>query len=194
MIRFGLRLAVAGGREALTRLVIIAAAVALGVGLLLATLAGVNARQRADHPVRLAVPQTPVDAAGGDAGSAVVVDCGRTTSTASRSSGSTSPRPARARRSRRASRRLPGPGEYYASPALRDAAGRHPGRPARRPLPRRELGTIGPAALPAPDALLVIVGRTPDEVAALPGADAGHQHRRDPATAPAAAPASTPTA
>jgi hypothetical protein len=43
MIGFGLRLAVAGGREALTRLVIIAAAVSVGAGLLLATLAGVNA-------------------------------------------------------------------------------------------------------------------------------------------------------
>ena len=43
MIRFGLRLALAGGREALTRLVVIAAAVALGAGFLLATVAGVNA-------------------------------------------------------------------------------------------------------------------------------------------------------
>jgi hypothetical protein len=42
MIRLGLRLAVAGGREAIVRLVIIAVAVALGVGLLLATVAGVN--------------------------------------------------------------------------------------------------------------------------------------------------------
>ena len=32
--------------------------------------------------------------------------------------------------------RLPGPGEYYASPALGDAAAHHPGRRARRPLPR----------------------------------------------------------
>ena len=43
MIRLGLRLTVAGGREALTRLALIAIAVAVGVGLLLATLAGLNA-------------------------------------------------------------------------------------------------------------------------------------------------------
>ncbi|MEV0721021.1 ABC transporter permease, partial [Asanoa sp. NPDC050611] len=43
MIGLGLRLAVAGGREAATRLVVVACAVALGTGLLLATLAGINA-------------------------------------------------------------------------------------------------------------------------------------------------------
>jgi hypothetical protein len=43
VIRFGLRLTLRGGREALTRLGIIVAAVALGVGLLLVTLAGINA-------------------------------------------------------------------------------------------------------------------------------------------------------
>jgi hypothetical protein len=42
MIRLGLRLAVAGGREAIGRLVIIAAAVALGCGLLLTTLGALN--------------------------------------------------------------------------------------------------------------------------------------------------------
>jgi hypothetical protein len=43
MIRLGLRLTVGGGREAIVRLVIIAAAVALGSSLLLITLAGINA-------------------------------------------------------------------------------------------------------------------------------------------------------
>ena len=43
MIRLGLRLAVAGGREAITRLALIAAAVAIGSGLLLTTLASTNA-------------------------------------------------------------------------------------------------------------------------------------------------------
>jgi hypothetical protein len=45
VIRLGLRLAVAGGREAVLRLVVIAAAVALGVGMLLGILAAVNAVQ-----------------------------------------------------------------------------------------------------------------------------------------------------
>src|SRR3982074_1050576 len=42
MISFGLRLTLRGGREAAVRLVVTAAAVALGVGLLLVTLAAVN--------------------------------------------------------------------------------------------------------------------------------------------------------
>ena len=43
MIRLGLRLTVSGGREAAARLAVIAAAVALGVGLLLSILAAINA-------------------------------------------------------------------------------------------------------------------------------------------------------
>ncbi len=54
MIRFGLRLTVAGGREAVTRLVIIAAAVAIGVGLLLAPRSPASTRSTPRTPVRLA--------------------------------------------------------------------------------------------------------------------------------------------
>src|SRR6516162_9476348 len=43
MIPLGLRLTISGGREALTRLVILAVAVGLGVGLLLTTVAATNA-------------------------------------------------------------------------------------------------------------------------------------------------------
>jgi hypothetical protein len=43
VIPLALRLTVAGGREALARLVAIVLAVAIGVALLLATLAGINA-------------------------------------------------------------------------------------------------------------------------------------------------------
>ena len=43
MIPLGLRLVVNGGREAITRLVILAVAVGLGVGLLLTALAATNA-------------------------------------------------------------------------------------------------------------------------------------------------------
>jgi hypothetical protein len=43
VIGLGLRLTVAGGKEALTRLAMIAIAVAIGVVLLLTTLAGLNA-------------------------------------------------------------------------------------------------------------------------------------------------------
>jgi hypothetical protein len=43
MIRLGFRLTLGGGRDAAARLVMIAIAVALGVALLLTTLAGINA-------------------------------------------------------------------------------------------------------------------------------------------------------
>jgi hypothetical protein len=43
VIRLGLRLAVSGGREAVVRLVIVGAAVGIGVGLLLTVVAAVNA-------------------------------------------------------------------------------------------------------------------------------------------------------
>src|SRR5258708_28701850 len=62
----------------------------------------------------------------------------------------------------------PGPGQYYASPALaallrstpaNQLAGRYPGHLA---------GTIGDAALPSPNSLVIIVGRTPAQLAHTP--------------------------
>ena len=43
MIKLGLRLTFNGGREAVSRLIIIALAVMVGVAMLLATVAGINA-------------------------------------------------------------------------------------------------------------------------------------------------------
>lgn len=48
MIRLGLRLTLNGGREAAVRLAVTATAVALGVGMLLVTLAGINAIRAQD--------------------------------------------------------------------------------------------------------------------------------------------------
>jgi hypothetical protein len=64
--------------------------------------------------------------------------------------------------------RDPGPGQYYASPALAalirgtpasQLAGRYPGHLA---------GVIGDAALPSPDSLVIIVGRSPAQLADAP--------------------------
>ncbi len=64
----------------------------------------------------------------------------------------------------------PAPGQYYASPALaallrstpaNQLAGRYPGHLA---------GTIGDAALPSPDSLVIVVGRTPAQLAHTPTA------------------------
>ena len=97
-------------------------------------------------------------------------------------------RPARTRRCRPASRGCPGPGEYYASPALADLLARRARRATSATASRA--GRPAPSATPRcprPDSLIVIVGRTPDEVAALPDAVQVNRHRRPiRPTAPAA--------
>ncbi|MFF4650653.1 FtsX-like permease family protein [Streptomyces sp. NPDC001380] len=66
--------------------------------------------------------------------------------------------------------RLPAPGEYYASPApaglIRDTPA---GQPGDR-FPGRFAGAIGDAALPSPDSLIAVIGRTPDAVKGAPTA------------------------
>ena len=166
MIGFGLRLAVAGGREALTRLVVIAAAVAIGAGLLLATLAGVNA---VNAQLTRYASLYPGASTGGGADPLwwstredffrgqefERVDVAAT--------GSGSPTPV-------GIPRTPGPGEFYVSPALATLLATVPAAELGDRYPGRNLGTIGPAALTSPNSLLVIVGHTPDEVAKLPNA------------------------
>ncbi|RAO07093.1 FtsX-like permease family protein [Micromonospora noduli] len=165
MIRFGLRLAVAGGREALTRLIVIAAAVAVGSGLLLTTLAGVNA---VNSQLTRYASMYP-NASTGDAdplwwstrqdyfhGEQIIrIDVAAT--------GSTAPTPV-------GIPTTPGPGEYYASPAFRELLAAHSADQLGDRYPGRDLGTVGPAALTSPDTLLVIAGGAPDQVAKLPAA------------------------
>jgi hypothetical protein len=163
MIGFGLRLAVAGGREAITRLVIIAAAVAVGAGLLLATLAGVNA---VNAQLTRYASMYPMETAGGSAdpllwstredffhGTQIIrIDVAAT--------GPNAPTPV-------GIPRTPGPGEYYASPALQKLLAATPADQLGDRYPGRDLGTVGRAALTSPDTLLAIVGGTPDQVGKL---------------------------
>ncbi|MGC5321249.1 FtsX-like permease family protein [Micromonospora arida] len=164
MIRFGLRLALAGGREALTRLIVIAAAVAIGSGLLLTTLAGVNA---VNAQLTRYASVYPNASTGGDAdplwwstredyfhGKQIIrIDVAATGPNAPTPTGVPS---------------TPGPGEYYASPALRKLLAAHPADQLADRYPGRDIGTVGPAGLTSPDTMLVIRGGTPDEVATLP--------------------------
>jgi hypothetical protein len=163
MITFALRMAVAGGREAITRLVIIAAAVAVGAGLLLATFAGVNAVNAQLTRYASLYPEAST------AGAAPLwwsfrqdffhseqilrIDVAAT--------GPASPTPI-------GIPRTPGPREFYASPALATLLAAAPADELGDRYPGRFLGTIGPAALTSPGTLMVIVGHTPDEVAAMP--------------------------
>lgn len=166
MIGFSLRLAVAGGREAVTRLVVIAAAVAVGVGLLVSALAGINAVETQN--ARYAWLNTAVDSTqDGPLWWRLASDyyqgqtIGRVDVAAT---GPEAPVPP-------GIPRLPGPGEFYASPALTDLLRATPGDQLGDRFPGRQAGTIGPSALPAPDSLIIVVGRTPEEVSRLPDAE-----------------------
>ena len=169
MIRLGLRLTLGSGREAALRVFVTAVAVALGVGLLLAALAGVNGLKaqtdrgawldtsaQASRPTstsgRLwwmsgldqfgnqAIDQVNVAAAGPDA-----------------------PVPP-------GIAHLPGPGEYLASPALSALLKSEPANELRDRYQGHQIGTIGAAALPSPNSLIIVVGHTARQLSQAPGA------------------------
>ncbi len=167
MIPLGLRLVVSGGREAVTRLLVLAVAVGLGVGLLLTAVAATNAVSawNARHawfwtgtssvspgPARAGIAPLWWHPSGDtfDGQQVSRFDVAAT--------GASSPVPPGITHD-------PGPGQYYASPALvallrstpaAQLAGRYPGRLA---------GSIGDAALPSPNSLVIIIGRTPAQLA-----------------------------
>ncbi|WBP90141.1 FtsX-like permease family protein [Kitasatospora cathayae] len=169
MIPFSLRLAVSGGREAVARLLMIAAAVAIGVGLLLSTFSSLNAIDRANER------QLWMNTGAKGATAAAAADPlwwgarmdyyrGKTVFRADLApTGPTSPVvPGLSR--------LPAPGEYYASPALQELLRDSPAVELGDRFPGRLAGTLGDDALPSPDTLALVVGRTADEVKALPRA------------------------
>jgi hypothetical protein len=171
LIPLGLRLVIGGGREALTRLIVLAAAVGLGVGLLLTAVAATNAATAWNNshawfwtgtafvPAGPAAPGTaPLWwQPSGDTFDGQTINRFDVAAT-----GTSSPVPPGITRD-------PGPGQYYASPALaallrstpaNQLAGRYPGRLA---------GVIGDAALPSPDSLAIIIGYTPAQLAGAQG-------------------------
>lgn len=192
MIRFGLRLTLTGGREAATRLLVIAGAVALGVGLLLSVVAGLNAAKQQN--LRYAWLNTAVVSADPDpsAGSAEpsasssgdglwwllredyhdARSIGRIDVAAL---GPDAPVPP-------GLPRLPGPGEFYVSPALGDLLRDTPAAELGDRFPGQQVGVIGPAGLPSPESLLVVVGRTPAELEPLGAVRVDRLMTGDPAT------------
>jgi len=168
MIRLGLRLTLGSGREAALRVLVTAAAVALGVGLLLAALAGVNGlHAQTDRGAWL---DTSAQAS-------------RATSTSDRlwwlsstdqfgtqaidqvdvaAAGPKAPVPP-------GIPHLPGPGEYYASPALTTLLQSEPANELRDRYPGRQIGTIGAGALPSPNSLIIVIGHTARQLSQVPG-------------------------
>jgi hypothetical protein len=65
---------------------------------------------------------------------------------------------------------LPGAGQYYASPALTALIASHPANELGDRFPGRQIGTIGAAALPSPDSLVIVIGHTSHQLSQAPGA------------------------
>ena len=168
MIALGLRLVVSGGREAITRLVILAVAVGLGVGLLLTVAATTNALAAWNGRqawMWTGTQWTPAGPAGpaplwwhptGDTYNGLSITRFDVAAT-----GPTSPVPPGIPRD-------PAPGQYYASPALAALLRDTPADQLADRYPGRLAGTISPAGLASPNELVLIVGRTPAQLAATP--------------------------
>jgi hypothetical protein len=172
MIGLGLRLTLNGGKEAAVRLVMTAAAVALGVGMLLITLAGINAVNAQNGryawletgagsaSARPAVPTADplwwLLSADEYRGQII----GRIDVAAM---GPHSPIPP-------GIPQLPGPGQFYASPALSELLHSTPSAELGARFPGTQVGTIGSAALPAPNLLIIVIGHTPAELSHAPNA------------------------
>ncbi|MEV1000477.1 FtsX-like permease family protein [Nonomuraea sp. NPDC050202] len=172
MIALGLRLSLRGGREAVARLVLVVAGVATGVTVLLTTLSLFNAFQ--------ATTARPCwECTTGTAPSGWVLDATATGALwsyrkdyyagqaikrldAAPLGGQAPVIPGLAR--------MPGPGQYYASPTLAGLLDSVPRERLGDRFPGTRAGIIGQAALSGPDELAIVVGRTPREVAAMTGA------------------------
>ena len=168
MIRLGLRLTLGSGREAALRVLVTAAAVALGVGLMLACLAGLNGLHaqvsRGAWLDTSAQTSRPASASGlwwmsgtDQFGNQVIdqVDVA--------AAGPHAPLPP-------GIAHLPGPGEYDASPALTALLKSEPANELRDRYPGHQIGTIGAAALPSPNSLIIIIGHTARQLSQEPGA------------------------
>jgi hypothetical protein len=172
VIRLGLRLTLGGGREAAVRLVLLVAAVGVGVGLLLTAVAGVNAVNTQND--RYAWFSTGISLKTAYAAKTTTDPLwwliradrfdgqliGRIDVAAT---GPTSPAPP-------GIGHLPGPGQYYASPALAALLRSTPADQLAARYPGHLIGTIGDAALPSPNSLVIVIGRTAAQLAQTPGA------------------------
>jgi FtsX-like permease family len=169
MILLGLRLAISGGREAITRLFILAVAVGLGVGLLLTALAATDAVTNWNNRHAWYWTGTAWVPRGPTAGVAPLwwhpsndIFHSKTISRFDvAATGASSPVPPGITHD-------PVPGQYYASPALAALLRSTPANQLADRYPGHLAGTIGDAALPSPDSLVIIVGRTPAQLAHTP--------------------------
>lgn len=179
MIRFGLRLTLRGGRESLIRLIVMALAVAVGVAMLLGTLATINALDKQNaRGAWLATStfasgprhegQTPNGAISNVDPTWLFISANQYESqviiqvdVASVGANSLVPP---------GIPRLPGPGQFYASPALAALLRSTPASQLGNRFDGTEIGVIGPSALPSPDDLIIIVGERASSLSKVSGA------------------------
>jgi hypothetical protein len=169
MIRLGLRLTLGSGREAVLRVLVTAAALALGVGLLLASLAGVNGLHA--QTARGAWLDTSAQASPPNSTSDRLWWLPITDQFGSQeideiqvaAAGPNAPVPP-------GIPHLPRAGEYYASPALAILLKSEPANELRDRYPGRQIGIIGGAALPSPNSLIIVIGHTAHRLSQAPGA------------------------
>jgi hypothetical protein len=169
MLRLGLQLTLRSGREGIVRLAITAIAVAIGVALLLGVLAEFHAFQaqsdqpcwsctQGEYPLPASLPRD------GDLwNDSVDFYQGQTITRLDISAlNASAPIP-------------PGipfvlrPGEYYASPALRQLLKTVPADQLGDRFPGHLAGTIGDAALSGPSQLAIYIGYTPAALRGIPG-------------------------
>jgi hypothetical protein len=166
MIRLGLRLTLNGGREALVRLIVLVFSVGLGAGLLLIAVSGINAVNHQNTRYAWFESSASVKGQAAPEWWRVSADYyqGRVIGRVDvAGTGATSPVPP-------GLSRLPGPGQYYASPALAALLRTVPRDELADRFPGTLAGVIGDAALPAPNSLIAVVGYSPAALSHLPGA------------------------
>jgi hypothetical protein len=168
MLRLGLRLTLRSGREAFVRLAVTTVAVAVGVALLLGVLAEFHAFQANSNQAcwsctaGSAVP-AHLPAHGELWNDSVDFYQGQTIRRLDVAAlGPSAPVPP-------GISRLPGPGQFYASPALAALLRTVPADQLGDRFPGHMTGTIGAAALAGPKDLVIYIGYTPSAVDAIPG-------------------------
>jgi hypothetical protein len=168
MIRMGLQLTLHSGREAFVRLAVTTIAVAAGAALLLGVLAEFHAyNSNANQPCwsctyGSALPPS-LPARGDLWNNSVDFYQGQTISRLDVAAlGPAAPVPP-------GISRLPGPAQFYASPALAALLRTVPADELGDRFPGKMIGTIGDAALSGPEDLVVYIGYTPSSLARIPG-------------------------
>jgi cell division protein FtsX len=172
MYRLGLRLVARSSRETFVRLVVTSLAVGVGVTVLLGLLAEFRAFQAMnDRPSWESTGGALASTAptGGTTGATELWNYSKNMYKGRfieqldvAALGPASPRiPGLARN--------PGPGQFYASPALSRLMATVPSDELRDRFTGRQVGLLGDAALSGPDELAIVVGYAPSRLAALPG-------------------------